>query len=341
MRRMTGIAALWAVCAAMGNPSPASACSVPVYRYALERWPAGLFTVSIAHAGDFTKDERAIVDALREAASRGAVNGTFVDVPTNESPATLVVEFPEDDGLTNLAWKGPFTAETARQLLDSPVRRELVRRLVQGDSMVWMLLDGDPASATLLRTQLRALEQEIKPPEVDPGDPRTADNESLKTSFSILPVSRTDPAERVFVGLLLNTSPRLADTNGPIAFPVFGRGRVLAGFAGETLNAAGIAEACTYVCGACSCEIKSQNPGVDLLIAANWDDSIAECVVKDPALPPLVSLSSLAAAAQPAPLAPVPVVPTARLRRNLLIASACVLAVALAGTLIALRRKLS
>ena len=59
--------------------------------------------------------------------------------------------------------------------------------------------------------------------------------------------------------------------NEPMVFPVFGRGRVLEPLIGAGINKENVLEHSGYLCGACSCEIKDQNPGIDLLIAANWE----------------------------------------------------------------------
>src|SRR5262249_42605094 len=57
-------------------------------------------------------------------------------------------------------------------------------------------------------------------------------------------------------------------------FPIFGRGRALCSLEGKALAAKDIEEAARFLCGACSCQVKELNPGVDLLIAADWDELI-------------------------------------------------------------------
>jgi hypothetical protein len=263
-----------------------------------------------------------------------------VPAPTNFPLPSLTVNFPFGRGTEAVAWRGPFTADVGRLLLDSPVRRELARRLVKGDAVVWLLLDGDAATRKMLDTELRKLEEEITVPEVDPNDPRTMGNTQLKIAFSVLPLSRTDPAEKLLVAMLLNAAPSLTNKPGPVLFPVFGRGRILAALAGEELNAENIVAATEYLCGACSCEIKAQNPGMDMLLAVNWEDAIEERTIQDPPLPPLVSLSSLAASAKPAATPP-SAAGDSGLRRNLIFVLAIVLGVALLGTITFLRRQRS
>jgi hypothetical protein len=319
----------------------ALACNVPVFRYALERWPADNFGVTILRRGALPPAEQAVADTMKEASEKYAANFmlrvTDVPGPTNFPLPAVTVNFPYSRGTELTAWHGPFTADTGRLLLDSPVRRELARRIVKGDSVVWLLLDGDAPTKKLLDTELRKLEKETTVPEVDPNDPRTMGNTELKIAFSVLPVSRTDPAEKLFVAMLLNAAPSLTNSTGPVAFPVFGRGRVLAALAGEELSVENINAATEYLCGACSCEIKAQNPGMDLLLAVNWEDAIEERTIQDPPLPPLVSLSSLAASAQPPPV----VAADGGLRRNLFLALGVLLGVAIIGTLLFLQRQRS
>jgi hypothetical protein len=292
------------------------ACSVPVFRYALERWEADSYEVTLSHRGSLSATEEAAAGTLKEAADQFAANFTFTDVdvsgPTNVPLPWLTAGFApaSAEGLM-IAWQGPFTAQSGRALLDSPLRRELVRRLLAGSSIVWILLDGDPATTTMLQTELQRLQAEVVLPPVDPEDPRTAGNTNLIVAFSVLPVSRTDPAEQFLVSMLLNMHSGLDQVRGPVLIPVFGRGRMLAAFHGKDLNPAVIVDVVGFLCGPCACEIKAQNPGVDLLLTADWVGGLTKPVVVDPAMPPLVSLAAVAASAieesaPPLPSAPPP-----------------------------------
>ena len=61
--------------------------------------------------------------------------------------------------------------------------------------------------------------------------------------------------------LLLSSEAGLEKTKAPLVFPIFGRGRVLGGL---EVKAKEIEEAARFLCGACSCQVKELNPGVDL-----------------------------------------------------------------------------
>jgi hypothetical protein len=347
------------------SPDPAGACAVPVFRYALERWRADNFSLTLFQSAPKDSQVDPLVQALQKAAYERVAN-FFLTTATVGAPMEkglaelwsqqkdpsvpwLVVEYPESDQISTPAWSGRVDGEIARQILESPARREVASRLVGGQSAVWVLVESgdakqDAAAETLLKTELAKLEKEIEVPPVDPADPRTEVNAELKIAFSVLRISRADPAEQFFISMLMGIDPELASQKGPVAFPIFGQGRVVAGFSGKLLSVEAITQTTQYLCGSCSCEIKAQNPGVDLLMAVDWNDAIQDRMIKDPPLPPLVSLASFAT---PGPQAPTPE-PAAKpapspatqspLLRNSAIALILLIVFGVAGTMV-LRRK--
>src|SRR5436190_9998411 len=58
--------------------------------------------------------------------------------------------------------------------------------------------------------------------------------------------------------------------------------------AGAGLNASNIAEAGGFLVGACSCEAKELNPGVDLLFSADWEAGLAAAPERAPIPTPLL-----------------------------------------------------
>ncbi|SVE11941.1 uncharacterized protein METZ01_LOCUS464795 [marine metagenome] len=100
--------------------------------------------------------------------------------------------------------------------------------------------------------------------------------EDLKLGFSVITVAVDDPDEAVFREILLNSEDDLKDFDEPIAFPVFGRGRALPALVGKGINNDMIDEASTFLSGPCSCQVKRQNPGFDLMTSVNWDQLLQE-----------------------------------------------------------------
>jgi hypothetical protein len=293
---------------------PAWACSVPVFRYALDRWPADDFGLVVVHRGPLTPEQGALIDRLRTSAAGPAarINLTVraVDValsPTERSAAgdgwstesgdlpRLVLRFPERTRIGTHIWSGPLDTASVGALLDSPTRRQIVSRLVDGESAVWVLLESghvekDEAAAELLKAELARLQQTLELPDPNQGiayEPVAPEVvASLKITFSTLRLARTDQAERVLVSMLLGTEPDLHTYREPMVFPIFGRGRVLYALVGEGINRENISQAADYLVGACSCLVKAENPGLDLLILADWD--VVPDVSFEPAPPPEV-----------------------------------------------------
>ena len=76
-----GRRALLTLSAMIAVAVPAHACNVPVFRYALERWPADLFDVVVLHRGELSESDAAAVEAIRKQsqAHRGTANIEVVD----------------------------------------------------------------------------------------------------------------------------------------------------------------------------------------------------------------------------------------------------------------------
>jgi hypothetical protein len=142
--------------------------------------------------------------------------------------------------------------------------------------VVWLLLEGDDSganerAAVLLRRELSRLERQIQLPEQSTEGPQMRLALPLRLSFSVLRLSRKERAEQPFVRLLLHSEEELAVVRGPILLPVFGRGRLLCSLCGGQLTAEDVERTAKFLCGACSCQTKELNPGVDLLLAGAWE----------------------------------------------------------------------
>jgi hypothetical protein len=186
------------------------------------------------------------------------------------------------------AWAGALTLQNVRRMTTSPGREEAARRILRGQSAVWVLLESgdkakDDAAEKTLNDTLRKLEKTIELPEPvrEPwssdllaGDEQgAADRPKLRVEFSVLRLSRKDPAEGFFVSTLVHSEEDLESkeyAGEPMAFPIFGQGRALAALVGKGITADNIADMAAFLCGRCSCQVKEQNPGTDMLITADW-----------------------------------------------------------------------
>ncbi|QDU97999.1 hypothetical protein [Lignipirellula cremea] len=95
-----------------------------------------------------------------------------------------------------------------------------------------------------------------------------------------LEVDRDDPAEQWLVRQLLAVEDDLQGIQQPSVYVLYGRGRTLPPFIGKGVHHELLKECLEFVTGACSCTIKDQNPGVDLLMTADWEAAAAKVAEK-------------------------------------------------------------
>jgi len=340
-----------------------------VFQYALDRWAPDCYQVLVFHDGPLASRDRSVVDWLKALSTKEAANhdvrtidltkpldeslqGLWESQHTPKAP-WMVVRYPHRPP-EHIVWSGPLNAANARRLVDSPARREIAKRILADHSAVWVLLESgdtkqDTRAASLLEDQLKknqktltaALQMQDDPAPSAYGQTGDWDGHIV---FSWLRVSRTDPAEAMLVDMLLASEPDLRELAGPQAFPVFGRGRVLYALVNKGINKDNIAEGCAFLVAGCSCMVKAENPGTDLLMSVNWEDALEGRPVAKLELPPLTGVPEPLASSSPAPGdPPVPLTGlepagSRGLLRNILLAAAVGLAIAAAATL-AIKRK--
>ena len=293
----------------------AVACSVPVFRYALLWWgaraPEECYQVMVFHHGPLNTPQQAALETLernawlKDGGANYVVTAFDMDaeipeaakaIAASRADATdpwMVLRYPPTTRIEQEVWAGELDAPNVEHLLNSPKRREIAKRLLAGETAVWLLLetgarDQDDAAAAVLTKRLAQLENELQLPSeaddpIDTPEDRaleaaaTGENlPALQIKFSVLRLSRDDPENQLLWRMLRHSEADLEQdyADVPVAFPVFGRGRTLWGLVGKGINDDIISEYCGYMVGMCSCEIKAQNPGFDLLLNANWDEAL-------------------------------------------------------------------
>lgn len=289
----------------------ALACNIPVFRYALERWPPERYQVLVFHNGPLGPVDRRMADELSDVDSSHAnIDVVTVDVATAKlEPGTaklwasvapadggalsrplVVVRSLEQGPLGKPLYVGALDPAALAAVLRSPARERIGKELLGGRTAVFVLIESgdksaDDAAAALVEKQLRAMEQAIELPRIDPNDPgpRLMSVLPLKVTFAIQRVSRQDAGERTFVANLLEPleheaaravakgkAPATQPAMAPVVVPIFGQGRALCVLSGKEIDAENLTDICQFLCGACSCQVKELNPGFDLLMCADW-----------------------------------------------------------------------
>lgn len=294
----------------------AGACAVPVFRYALEHWPAAPCRVAVYRQGAFTPGQQSLVAALGQS-NRIDVETCDLEAPTNALsgaagelremwnrmprrpalPAVALDCWGGRDFEPEAVWVRTLDRAAVDGLAKLPVHSEVARRLLSGDSAVWILLDSpdavrNAAARKMLAATLHDMEQEMKlPGELDPNDP-TYDmsintNIALKLSFPMLEVPGIGLEADLIRSALRSITTNAVTTAEPVAIPVFGRGLAMDALSGPTLDAEVVRSVCGFLGSSCSCSVKEMRLGVNLFIPIDWDAVVSQSTPLAEVLPPL------------------------------------------------------
>lgn len=160
---MAGTSGRWravmAAAAVLALGRAATACSTPVFQYALERWSPDPYPALVFHKGKLSDADQKLVQRFEDAAYAEQCNLHMVAVDVEEeltgrirevyerhSKAALphvVVLYPERSFGQGEFWSGRLDAAALEELTTSPVRKEIARRILQEHHCgVWVLLES-------------------------------------------------------------------------------------------------------------------------------------------------------------------------------------------------------
>ncbi|MFQ6097056.1 MAG: hypothetical protein ACE5O2_04955 [Armatimonadota bacterium] len=261
------------------------ACDIPVYLYSLQRWardpyPVYYFYRDVEDAADADANRR--LDELSEG-TRGHVNLWFrrIDVADIESGELVgpiqdlwakhesqplpfhVILTPRGTEL----FVGRLDLTAVEALIASPQTANAVRQLSVGKQGVLLLLTGPDEQEN--RDASEVVSAAI------------ADAKQRGLDVGVVTVLRDDPKERWLIRQLLEIEDDLADLQAPMVFGMFGRGHALEPCLGAGITDENLMQVVRFINGPCSCEIKAQNPGMDLLTNWDWTTHVASLPVPD------------------------------------------------------------
>ncbi|WP_020469916.1 hypothetical protein [Zavarzinella formosa] len=268
------------------------ACSIPVFRYALEKWAPSKYELVVFHKGQPAPEEQKRIKSFRDDAATANLLINTIDLTSNLEPNIRkiwerlpkdillpygVLRYPEASEKTPHVWAGPLASPELDGLLISPGRAKLFGRLTMGDTAaIILLLSGDAkadeAARAFLAKEVPYFAKRITLPIQTMEGPQIKSLLPLDIRFNVVELNRTGD-EAMVAAMLLNSEDGLPEEKGPIAFPVYGRGRALCSLHGDDLKKPDeLQRAMEFVCRACSCQVKELNPGIDLLIHGDWEE---------------------------------------------------------------------
>jgi len=297
--------AVWLAMAARG-----SACDTPVYRYAMYRWTPLPYEVYCLHHGKLPKADQDLHKAVAEEGPGGSIANVYVTpvdldqkkaldaVPepvkaiwkahAGKSPARYVVMAPWGAELL----VGDLDLAAARAIVESPVRSEIGRKFDEGHGVVLLLVNGKEAQenarietacrAVMAKAEAGRLFDEPRPDSgsIPPERPEEAgiqavpDNPQPNLRIGLVQLDRANAGEQWLLKMLTAMAPDLEKSaHEPMLFAIYGRGRAMPPGIGQEVNAESLTELLRFLADRCSCTIKDQNPGLDLLMRWDWEST--------------------------------------------------------------------
>jgi hypothetical protein len=182
-------------------------------------------------------------------------------------------------------YRGEMDVSSIEALVDSPVRKSLAAQLETGKVGVVLFLTGSEESANEeVRSVLQGLLTDVaggkvslyEPPGTTVGEADEASaSPGSKYELGLIEIDRQDEQEAWLVRSLLTIEPDLKTETQPMVFLTYGRARVLLPYIGPGIARENLLREVEFISGACSCTVKEQNPGVDLLVKYDWESAAA------------------------------------------------------------------
>jgi len=156
-----------------------------------------------------------------------------------------------------------YNSTELQNLSVSPLRNKIAAELMSGKLCVMLYLKtgisgkDDPALQLIKRTVTASPFREIIP---------------------IIELERTSIEEKHLVSMLLNVESDLRDINEPMLFGVFARFKALEPLVSKGITAENINLMIDFLTADCSCLIKDDLPGTDILYTDNWENPLPAMV---------------------------------------------------------------
>jgi hypothetical protein len=195
---------------------------------------------------------------------------------------------------------GKLDAAEARAMIESPLRTQITNLLDQGHGVVLLLVNGsDPKENARIESAAKEViakaaageisaDPSMPPPPAEPA--QKGDGEGDATAkppgirLAVAKLDRASPNERWLLRMLMATEPGLEKRAGePMLFAVYGRGRVMPPGIGKEVTAESLFALVSFLAGRCSCTVKDQNPGLDLLVKWDWEATAEKYAKEDEA----------------------------------------------------------
>ncbi len=149
------------------------------------------------------------------------------------------------------------SAEEMKNLTSSPLREKIAAELMSGKLCVMLYLKTDN------------IEKDVKGLNILH---ETINSSPFGKIITVIELSRNSKNESHFASLLLNVEDDLKEIHEPMLFGIFGRFKALEPLLGQGISQENINLMIDYLTAECSCLIKDDLPGTDILFNDHWEN---------------------------------------------------------------------
>jgi len=142
-------------------------------------------------------------------------------------------------------------------IANSPLREKIAEQLMSGKLCVMLYLKTDDKEK-----DTRGLEILKK----------TITSSPFGEIITIVELSRKDLSEKHFISMLLNVESDLSEIKEPMLFGIFGKFKALEPLLSKGITEENINLMIDFLTADCSCLIKDNLPGTDILYTSNWEN---------------------------------------------------------------------
>lgn len=158
-----------------------------------------------------------------------------------------------------------FDYNNLHGLTSSPLRKEIASEIMSGKLCVLLYLTTGNNSIDDKGSE------EIQ---------KALSDSPFKDIIRLVRLNRNDKNESHFISMLLNVEDDLKQISEPMVFGIFGRFKALEPLVGKGISDENIKFMIDFLTADCSCLIKDNLPGTDILFTNNWENPAAALVNK-------------------------------------------------------------
>jgi hypothetical protein len=149
------------------------------------------------------------------------------------------------------------SSDEIKDIVTSPLRRKISSEIMAGKLCVMLFLKTDDPAKDDRRRE--ALLKAVK-------------DSPFRDVIAVAELSRNNSEESNFVSMLLNVESDLKGIKDPMIFGIFGKFRALEPLVANGISAENIGYMIDFLTADCSCLIKDDLPGADILFKGSWDN---------------------------------------------------------------------